>query len=191
MTFTVQVQGFADGGPIPERFAYCAQDGSGGVKPGGNLNPPILWENAPFDTQSFALLVVDRDVPADFGPANQPGQVIAADAPRRSFYHWLVVDMPPAIARIEPGETPQGQIGRNSFGARARGVNGYDGPCPPFNDERLHANRFMVYALDVVTLDLPDGYSGEQAEEAIAGHVLAEAEVTGLYTTNPDLSIGA
>ncbi|MGN6424832.1 MAG: YbhB/YbcL family Raf kinase inhibitor-like protein [Asticcacaulis sp.] len=190
MTLTIRVEGFADGAAIPERFAHCAKDGSGGVKPGGNLNPAIQWENAPFDTQSFALIVVDRDVPADFGRANQPGQVIPAEAPRRSFYHWLIVDIPPAIARIEPGETPPGQIGRNSFGAGAKGVNGYDGPCPPFNDERLHTYRFMVYALDVTTLDLPDGYSGEQAERAIAGHVLAEAEIAGVYTTNPNLSVG-
>ena len=188
MPLTVRIEGFPAGAAIPERFAHCAKNGSGGVKPGGNLNPAIQWENAPFDTQSFALIVVDRDVPADFGPANKSGQSIAADAPRRSFYHWLVVDIPPAIARIEPGETPDGQIGRNDFGDGAKGANGYDGPCPPFNDERLHTYRFMVYALDVTTLNLPDGYTGEQAERALAGHVLAEGEVTGLYTTNPKLT---
>jgi len=190
MPLNVRISGFNDGGVIPERFANCMRNGQGGVRPGGNLNPAIEWENAPFDTQSFALIVVDRDVPADFGPANQPGQIIPADAARRSFYHWLAVDIPPAIARIESGETPQGQIGRNDFGAEAKGANGYDGPCPPFNDERLHTYRFMVYALDVVSLDLPDGYTGDQAERALAGHVLAEGEAIGIYTTHPQMTAG-
>ncbi|MDI7775341.1 YbhB/YbcL family Raf kinase inhibitor-like protein [Asticcacaulis sp. EMRT-3] len=186
MTLTVRLEGFENGAAIPARFATCTADGAGGVKPGGNLSPAIQWEGAPFDTQSFALIVVDRDVPADFGPANKPGQTIAADAPRQSFYHWLVVDIPPVIARIEPGAPAPGQVGRNSFGARAAGHNGYDGPCPPFNDERLHTYRFMVYALNVTSLDLDEGFTGEEAEKALAGYVLAEGEATGVYTTNPE-----
>lgn len=190
MPLKVRIEGFSDGTLIPERFANCKKNDLGGVQPGGNFSPAIEWQDAPFDTQSFALIVVDRDVPADFGPANKPGQVIPLDAARRSFYHWLVVDIPPIIARIDSGAMPPGQIGRNSFGHDAKGANGYDGPCPPFNDERIHSYRFMVYALDVTTLNLPEGYDGEQAERALAGHVLAEGEALGLYTTNPHMTAG-
>ena len=64
---------------------------------------------------------------------------------------------------------------------------GYDGPCPPFNDLRLHRYHFIVYALGVNTLNLPKGFTGEQAEKAIAGHILAHGEVVATYTTNPQV----
>lgn len=84
-----------------------------------------------------------------------------------------------------------GQIGRNSYGDGAKGKNGYDGPCPPWNDERIHTYHFIVYALDVVSLDLDDGFSGAQAEKALAGHILAQGEATGIYSTNPKVKLTA
>jgi len=59
---------------------------------------------------------------------------------------------------------------------------GYDGPCPPWNDERVHHYHFRIHALDVAGLGLSSGYSLAQLREAMAGHVLAEAELTGTYT---------
>lgn len=184
MAITVKVTGIEAGKPIPERFAYCAPDGKGMVHPGGNTSPAIEWQGAPDEAQSFFLMVVDRDVPADFGPANKADQRIPETAPRRNFYHWLVADIPPVIARFEENEAVRGQKGRNSFAERGKGQNGYDGPCPPWNDERIHTYHFIVFALDVVTLDLDEGFSGEQAEKALAGHILAQGEATGIYTTN-------
>ena len=37
---------------------------------------------------------------------------------------------------------------------------GYDGPCPPWNDELLHHYRFTLYALDVPSLGLPGAFGG-------------------------------
>lgn len=99
MSMIVKVSGIEAGKPIAERFAHCAPDGKGTVHPGGNISPAIEWQNAPEDTQSFFLMVVDRDVPADFGPANKAGQVIPENAPRQNFYHWLVADIPPSAFR--------------------------------------------------------------------------------------------
>ena len=63
---------------------------------------------------------------------------------------------------------------------------GYDGPCPPWNDERLHHYTFTVYALDVTSLGLSGEIRGPQVVEAMQGHILDQASVTGTYTLNPN-----
>ena len=62
---------------------------------------------------------------------------------------------------------------------------GYDGPCPPWNDERLHHYWFTVYAVDIESLDLPDRFDGRDVMAALDGHVLAEASLTGTYSLHP------
>ena len=64
---------------------------------------------------------------------------------------------------------------------------GYDGPCPPWNDEIIHHYHFEVHALDVDTLGLEGEFDGNDVRQAMAGHVLASARVTGTYTLNPAL----
>ncbi len=187
MTLLVKVEGIESGKSVDKQFASCTANGKGATEPGGNRSPVITWMGAPANTESFAVMVVDRDVPADFSLANVPGHVIAEDVARKAFYHWLMVDIPPAITRLDERTAAYGQKGRNSFGDRARGQNGYDGPCPPFNDARIHTYHFMVYALGINSLGLADGFSGEQVEAAIKGHILAQGGVSATYTTNPNL----
>ena len=62
---------------------------------------------------------------------------------------------------------------------------GYDGPCPPWNDLRLHRYVFTLYALDVSHVEVDGDLTGPNARLAIAGHVLAQASLTGTYTLNP------
>ena len=62
---------------------------------------------------------------------------------------------------------------------------GYDGPCPPWNDERLHHYVFTVYALDVGSLGLSGSFTAPDALKAMEGHILAQASWTGTYTQNP------
>ena len=64
---------------------------------------------------------------------------------------------------------------------------GYDGPCPPWNDERLHHYRFTVYATDLERCPVDGRFTAANVLAAIAGHVLAEASLTGSYTLNPRL----
>ena len=66
---------------------------------------------------------------------------------------------------------------------------GYDGPCPPWNDAIAHRYVFTIQALDVSELSLPDPFTVDDLEQAMAGHVLASAELTGLYSLNPDVRI--
>jgi Raf kinase inhibitor-like YbhB/YbcL family protein len=64
---------------------------------------------------------------------------------------------------------------------------GYDGPCPPWNDEIRHRYVFTLFALDLERLPVEGRFDGPQARAAMRGHVLAEARLTGLYSLNPDV----
>jgi Raf kinase inhibitor-like YbhB/YbcL family protein len=65
---------------------------------------------------------------------------------------------------------------------------GYDGPCPPWNDAIPHHYVFTLYALKVPHLNVHDNFNAEQVRAALAGNILAEASITGLYTLNPALA---
>ncbi len=62
---------------------------------------------------------------------------------------------------------------------------GYDGPCRSWNDETLHHMHFIVYALSVKTLNLPAGFDGAAAMEAMKDKVLAQGQLDATYTQNP------
>ena len=66
---------------------------------------------------------------------------------------------------------------------------GYDGPCPPWNDSIPHHYVFTVYALDVVQLGVSGKFRGPDVRNAMKGHVLAEAKVTGVYSLNPAVPV--
>src|SRR6185437_8153058 len=61
----------------------------------------------------------------------------------------------------------------------------YDGPCPPRNDSLLHHYHVQLYALDVSALALVKRFTRHQLQLAMAGHVLAEAELVGTCSLNP------
>jgi phosphatidylethanolamine-binding protein (PEBP) family uncharacterized protein len=62
---------------------------------------------------------------------------------------------------------------------------GYDGPCPPWNDTLLHHYHFTLYATSLERCPVEGEFTGQQVQEAIARHVLAEARLTGTYSLNP------
>ncbi len=193
--------GIKNNSAIPSRFAFCMQAGKNATKDGGNLNPQINWSGAPEGTKSFVIIVVDKDVPASFDNANHEGKVIAKDAPRQNFYHWVMADIPPTVNKIPQGKNSSGVVaggkpvgkteygvnGRNDYATFMKGTyGGYDGPCPPWNDERLHHYHFQVYALDVPSLGLSGAFTGKDLEKAMNGRVLAMGEAVGTYANNKD-----
>ena len=62
--------------------------------------------------------------------------------------------------------------GKNDFGKI-----GYGGPAPP---DKRHTYIFKAYVLDV-ELDLKEGYSKQELEDAMKGHIIAKAKLTGTY----------
>jgi len=200
---------FADGERIPAECAFAVPDPDEHIAFSDNRNPGLEWDDVPEGTRSFALLCVDRDVPSVPDDVNKEGRVVPADLPRVEFVHWVLVDIPADVRRIEEGAfsrggpVPRGKEGRHD-GPR-EGVNdytgwfagdpdmegtyrGYDGPCPPWNDSIVHHYTFTLYALDVESLPVTGNFTAADVRKAMEGHVLAEASLTGTYSLNPDVA---
>lgn len=101
------------------------------------------------------------------------------DAPRPGgFTHWVLFNIPANVAAIEPSVPPEGTIsGIGVQGNNDAGKIGYMGPCPPSGTHRYFVR---LYALDV-ELKLKPGASHEQVQDAMSGHVIAQAELMGTY----------
>lgn len=200
---------FQDGERIPEANAFGVHDAATHVTFGPNRNPHLVWSEVPEGTKSFALVCHDRDVPTRPDDVNQEGREVPADLPRADFFHWVVVDVPTAVTEIGEGSFADGVVerGRDTSGSphgSRQGTNdytgwfagdedmegvyaGYDGPCPPWNDSLIHHYTFTMWALDVDRLDLPEGFTGEDVRQAVEGHDLDMASITGTYALNPRL----
>jgi Raf kinase inhibitor-like YbhB/YbcL family protein len=198
---------FAQLGAIPAEFAFCATDAAAHVRLSANCNPDFSWTGLPAGTRSLALLCHDPDVPSRNDDVNREGRSVPAALPRVEFFHWTLIDLPPDTAPIARGEFAEGVIaqgkpgpqaprgarqGINDYTGRFAGVGGmsgsyfdYDGPCPPWNDERPHRYVFTLHALDVPRLGIAGIFGGADVRKAMAGHVLGTASVTGRYTLNP------
>lgn len=207
-TLSLEIPSFGNGAVIPGKYAFCIPDTETIIALGPNRNPHVRWSGAPKGTQSLTLLVHDPDVPSVGDDVNQEGKTVPADLPRVDFFHWVLTDIPASLSEIEEGgdsdgvtargksllTTEIGTRGRNDYTAWFEGDEqmegiyaGYDGPCPPWNDELLHHYHFTLYALDVASLDLSGNFGGPDVLKAMEGHILDQAEWVGIYSFNPDL----
>jgi hypothetical protein len=202
---------FAHNGAIPAEFAFCAPDPKSHVTLSRNRNPHLSWSDLPAGTKSLALLCHDCDVPSKPDDVNQEGRTISAKLPRVDFYHWVLVDLDPGTAMIKAGDfsdgvTPRGKRGPEGPHGTRQGVNdytmwfgadkdmrgdyfGYDGPCPPWNDEIVHHYVFTLYALGAAKCSVGGKFRGPEVLSAIRGEVLGQAAITGLYTLNPKVRL--
>jgi len=186
----VSSKSIENGKPIAEKFAFCAPDGAGKTKNSSNISPEISWSGAPAGIKSFAIVVVDQDVPAKFDDANKDGKTIAADFPRQNFYHWVQVDIPANVTKIAESEGKKFTSGValiNNFASfmkdkPATDFKGYDGPCPPWNDARIHNYHFGIYALDVAKLDVKPTDDASKTAAEIEKHAIAKGELVGTFS---------
>lgn len=142
----VRSSGFDDGGPIPARFT-C--DGGGDV-------PPLTWEGVPREANALALVVDDPD------------------APRGTFVHWVVLDLPSRTAELAADALPPAAVQAKNSAGRAS----WFPPCPPSG---THRYRFTVYALSERT-GLRDGAPLDKALQAVASSATARGRLVGTYT---------
>lgn len=125
---------------------------------GENINPPLKFLDIPENAQSLVLISDDPD------------------APMGTWVHWTIWNIDPKTTEILENSVPQGVVeGTTSFGN-----TGYGGPCPPSGTHRYF---FKLYALDIM-LDLPISTTVQALEKAVQGHILAQAELIGLYKRN-------
>jgi len=139
---TVSSPVFENNGFIPRKYTCDGDD----------VNPPLRIEGIPKETLSLVLIVDDPD------------------APRGTWDHWVVWNIPP-VSAIEENTIP-GIEGLNDFGRHS-----YGGPCPPSGTHRYF---FKVYALDTKLSLRPDSRKAD-VERAMRPHVIAKGEIVGLY----------
>ncbi len=154
MSLTITSTAFAPNGPIPSLFTCEGRD----------VSPPLAWTGLPAGTKNLVLIVDDPDAP---DPA----------APKMTWVHWVLYGIPPTAMglpeAVKPAALPAGtREGRNDFGRTA-----YGGPCPPIGRHRYF---FKLYALDIALLDLKSP-TKTGLEQAMQGHVLAQATLVGTY----------
>ena len=150
MAVEVTSHAFEDSAEIPARYTCDGLD----------VSPPLSWGSVPDGIQSLALIADDPD------------------APRETFVHWMIYDLPPDTRGLPEDVANQ----RTLPSGAAQGVNGagsvgYMGPCPPSGSHRYF---FKVYALDT-ELGLGGGATKEDVLSAMEGHVLDEGQLMGTY----------
>ena len=120
----------------------------------GNREPSIEFNEENL-TNYFALIMDDPD---------------AMKAVGKVWVHHL-------LFWVRIGEASGDHVeGKNDFG----GI-GYGGPAPP---DGRHTYIFKGYALDTNLIHtLKKGFSKQELEDAMKGHILAEAKLTGTFAS--------
>lgn len=129
---------------------------------GEAISPPLQWENVPHGTKSLVLIIDDPDAPDP-------------DAPKRTWVHWVVYNIPPEAPGLEEGvqQLPKGaKAGMNDWQQPE-----YGSPCPPIGRHRYF---FKLYALDSVLPDLGHP-TKHKLLKAMRNHLLAEATLMATY----------
>ena len=149
MPFKLVTGAFAEGATIPTLHT-CE---------GADISPALEWSGEPEETRSFALIVDDPD------------------APRGTWNHWLVYDIPASVHSLSQGVKADaaGMSGTNDFGKP-----GYGGPCPP-HGHGPHRYFFRLYAVSAASLGLPRGAKRGEIDKALSGRILAEAQYMGRF----------
>ena len=123
-----------------------------------NMNPPLTISEVPSNAKSLALIMDDPD---------------AMGAVGKIWVHWVVWNIDPTTKEIKEHSTPSDSIqGKTDFGKIA-----YGGPAPP---DKEHTYIFKLYALDD-KLNLEEGATKSQLEEAMKNHIIAESRLEGKY----------
>lgn len=145
---------FAHATEIPSRYTCDGED----------ISPPLTWSGVPEATKSLVLIVEDPDAPDP-------------KAPRVVWVHWILYNIPPSATGLAEAVAARQLPAGTRHGMNSWRRTGYGGPCPPIGRHRYF---HRLYALDTL---LPDLGQPEKAklEKAMAGHVLAQAELMGTY----------
>ena len=124
---------------------------------GPDVSPPLVWKGVPSGTKELALICDDPDAPTP-----------------EPWVHWVAYRIPPTATGLHENIDNSFAHGQNDFGKV-----GYGGPMPP-EGHGVHHYSFRLYALDH-PIDASPGLTKKQLVELMEGHVLAEAELIGIY----------
>ncbi len=151
MTLRITTPAFSHNGKIPPEYTCDGADRS----------PELDWNDSPPNTRRFALIADDPD------------------APGGTWVHWVIYDIPGEARKLSTGVPRQKTLpDKTQQGITDFRKIGYGGPCPP--PGKPHRYVFKLMALDAET-GLPPGATKRQLLDAVKGHVLAQAEIVGVY----------
>lgn len=199
---------FDDRAWLPPRYAFGRLDNKQRFALSDNLSPHFAWDEVPDNVESFVLLCVDRDAPAQRDDVNVPGRLIREDVDRSDFFHWALVDLAANVRHLDEGQfsrgvTPGGKNALVSAMGTRQALNsytewfaddnamrgdyfGYDGPCPPTNDLLIHRYHFILYALNVPRAPVEFEFHARGVQALIAPYVIADAEITARYSLHAE-----
>lgn len=151
MGLEIKTTAFLSGGDIPKKFTCDGPD----------VSPALAWNEPPSATKSFALISDDPDAPVG------------------TWVHWVMYNLPGSTRQLPENVSKTNQVSSGGLqGTNDFGRVGYGGPCPP--PGKPHRYFFKLYALDSV-LNLRPAATKKELEQAMKGHILAQAELIGRY----------
>ena len=154
MSLSITSPAFTDEGEIPSLYTCEGRD----------ISPALSWMGIPGGTRTLALIVDDPDAPDP-------------QAPKMTWVHWVLYDIPTSAEGLPVGVKPSDLPRGTKEGVNDWKRTGYGGPCPPIGRHRYY---HKLFALDTELPDLGTPTKA-QLEEAMQGHILAEAVLLGTY----------
>ena len=159
--FTVTSTDFSEGQTLPNP-QVSKIFGAGGE----DVSPQLSWSGFPTETKSFAVTCFDPDAPTASG-----------------FWHWAVADIPASVTSLPAGA---GSPGADSFPQGAvtltndAALKQYIGAGPP-PGHGPHRYMFVVHALDVASLELPEAATPAFLGFNLFSRAIARARLTGVF----------
>ncbi|SIR88958.1 YbhB/YbcL family Raf kinase inhibitor-like protein [Williamsia sterculiae] len=159
--FTLTSDSVTDGEPLGNAQV------SGIMGAGGHdASPQLTWSGFPEGTKSFAVTVFDPDAPTVSG-----------------FWHWAVADIPVSETSLPEGAgddegsaLPAGAVQLRNDSGKA----GYVGAAPP-PGHGPHRYLVAVHAVDVESLELPEGATPAFLGFNLFSHAIGRAVIVGTY----------
>jgi len=186
---------FSDGTRLREEYAFIKPHPTAQAELAKNRNPHFAWGELPEGTKSLVIIMHDIDAPTSKDFVNKRDKMVPYDYPRQEFYHWAVVDLDPKVF-VPPAEfskevTIKGKPGPAGVRNTRHALNdftdwykgnatmegqyfGYDGPAPPWNDEKLHNYIFTLYALREKRCPIEGNFTAKDLLNALSGGVVLE-----------------
>jgi len=161
--FTLESPDFADGDDLPQ-WARSGIAGAGGE----DRSPALVWSGAPATTQSYVVMMYDPDAPTGSG-----------------WWHWAVHGIPASVTSLpqnagdpDAGLLPEGAV----TVANELRLQRFLGAAPPagHGDHRYY---FIVNALDVPSLEVPEDATPALLGFILREHLVGRAVLTGLSRT--------
>lgn len=160
--FTLTSSDISDG----KTLAEPQRSGAFGVPGGEDRSPQLAWSGAPEGTRSYVITCYDPDAPTGSG-----------------FWHWAVADIPADVTELPAGAgTPGGAdlpAGAVTL-ANDAGMQGFLGAAPPPGHGE-HRYYFTVHAVDVDSLELPEGATPAFLGFNLFSHTVGRATITAVF----------